>query len=340
MGKHVIIGAGPVGTETARLLVAAGHRVITVTRSGRAPAVGGGESIAADATDVTRLIEIVTDAEALYNCANPSHYGNWEEVWPPLWSSLLQTAEATSAVLVIASSLYGYGPVEAVMTESMPDRATEKNGRIRAQMWAEAKALHDQGRIRAVEVRGSDYAGAGVGRNGHLTRNIPAALRGRTAWVIGNPDLPHSWTDVRDMARTLVAAAEHSDAHGQVWLAPTNPPRSLRQGTADILAAAGRPMVPVRSLPRVIMRVAGWFSADVRELVAMDYVFRRHYEIDSRAAQDRFGLAPTPWEDVCRRSLDEGSLGDQAARASSDTGSTSGSGSTSGTASGAVGVDS
>ncbi|SDS14097.1 NAD-dependent epimerase/dehydratase family protein [Microlunatus soli] len=303
MGKHVIVGAGPVGTETARLLVAAGEEVISVTRSGRGPAVAGVSRVAADASDADRLIEISTGADALYNCANPSHYGNWEEVWPPLWASMLATAEQTGALFVITSSLYGYGPVAGSMTEALPDLATEKNGRIRASMWAEAKALHDQGRIRAVEVRASDYAGAGVGANGHLSRNLPAALRGKAGMVIGNPDLPHSWTDVLDVARTLVAVADRPDSWGRVWIAPTNPPRSLRQAMTDLLELAGKPMVALRPYPKLIMKVGGWFNADLRELAAMSYIFNRSYVVDSTDAETKLGLAPTPWDEVCRRML-------------------------------------
>lgn len=302
MSKHVIVGAGPVGTETARLLVAAGHRVISVTRSGRGPQVDGVERIAADASDAARLTEIATDAAALYNCANPSHYGNWEQVWPPLWSSMLRTAEATGAVLVSASSLYGYGPVDQVMTENLPDRATEKNGRIRAGMWAEAKQLHDQGRIRAVEVRASDYAGAGVGDHGHLTRNVPSALAGKAVWFMGDPDQPHSWTDVLDVGRALVTVAERPEAYGRVWLAPTNPPRSAREATADVLAEAGKPMVPMHRIPGLVVRAAGLVNADFRQFAAMRYIMTRPYVIDSSAIEEAFGLAPTPWPEVCRRS--------------------------------------
>ena len=39
---------------------------------------------------------------------------------------------------------------------------------------------------------------------GHIARVAPAALAGKTVRVLGRPDLPHSFTDVRDMARALV----------------------------------------------------------------------------------------------------------------------------------------
>ena len=32
---------------------------------------------------------------ALFNCANPTDYTTWEEVWPPLAESLLTAAERT-----------------------------------------------------------------------------------------------------------------------------------------------------------------------------------------------------------------------------------------------------
>ena len=306
MSKHVIVGAGPVGTETARLLLAAGHQVISVTRSGSGPQLDGVQRIAADASDQSRLTEIATGAVALYNCANPSHYGSWEKVWPRLWSSLLGTAEATGAVLVSASSLYAYGPVDQVMTEDLPDVATEKNGRIRAGMWAEAKRLHDQGRIRAVEVRASDYAGAGVGANGHLTRNVPAALQGKAVWFLGDPDQPHSWTDVLDVGRALVAVADRPDAYGKVWLAPTNPPRSAREAMTDVLAAAGRPMVAMHRVPGLVVRAGGLVNADLRQFGVMGYIMRRPYVIDSSAIEKELGLAPTPWTEVCRRTADLG----------------------------------
>src|SRR4051812_9179606 len=205
MGKaYVIVGAGPVGRQTAEILRDRGEQVVVVSRSGRS-GIDGVESVAADASSSDTLTGITAGADALFNCANPADYTRWEEVWPPLAESLLVAAERTGATLVTSSCLYPYGPTTAPMVEGQPDLATDHKGRLRAGMWAEAKARHGAGRIRAVEVRGSDYVGAGVGANGHITRHLSTATRGRAAWAIGKADLPHSWTDVLDMASTLAA---------------------------------------------------------------------------------------------------------------------------------------
>lgn len=305
MGKHVIVGGGAVGSAAARLLAKQGEEVLVITRSGTRPDLPGVTRVATDASDPESLGRFTDGADALYNCANPRHYGHWENDWPPVWSSLLTVAQRTGAVLVNTGSLYPFGPVDVTMTEDLPDMLQQpnpKNGRIRAEMWAQARALHEDGKITAVEVRGSDYVGAGVGSsNSHVVRNVAPALRGKPVWVVGNPDLPHSWTDVDDMARTLVAVAGRAHAWGRVWLAPTNPPRTQREVLSDVLAAAGKPMVTMRGTPDLIMKLGGLVSADLKQLHAMGYMMNRSYVVDSAAVADQLGLHPTPWKDVCRR---------------------------------------
>jgi nucleoside-diphosphate-sugar epimerase len=302
--KSIVVGGGPVGTETARLLVASGHDVTVVTRSGRRPDVPGVQRVGTDASDEAALVRLAEGAGTLFNCANPPDYTQWARVWPPLSASLLATAERTGATLVTASSLYGYGPVDAPMTEGDPDRARDPLGRMRADMWAEARARHEAGRIRAVEVRAADYLGVGVGGNGHVTRHLPTALRGRAAWVVGNPDLPHTWTDVLDVARTLVAVAARPDTWGQVWHAPSNEPRTQREALTDVLAAVDRPPVRMFSMPKPALSVVGRFVPLVAALNQMGYMFRRPYVMDSARTQQTLGLAPTPWPEICRRTAE------------------------------------
>ncbi|SDU95979.1 Nucleoside-diphosphate-sugar epimerase [Microlunatus sagamiharensis] len=303
----VVVGAGPVGREAARVMTEQGHRVTVVTRSGRPTGIEGVASVAVDASDAGALEAVVRGADALLNCANPRDYTVWEQVWPPLAASLLTTAERTGATLVTAASLYPYGPVDAPMTEGMPDVATDHKGRLRARMWAEAKAAHDAGRLAAVEVRASDYLGAGVGLNGHVSRHVPAAARGRAAWMIGRPDLPHTFTDVADMGRTLARVAFDEGTWGQVWHAVSGPPSTQRAALDGALAALGRPAVAVHGLPVPLVRATGVVSPMMRELGQLGYVFERPYVMDSSRTQAALGLAPSPWEDTLRRT-GEGNL--------------------------------
>ena len=298
----VIVGAGPVGRHTAEILRDRGGRVRVVTRSGRVD-IDGVDSVAADASDADTLAGLANGADALFNCANPTDYRTWDQVWPPLAESLLTAAERTGATLVTASCLYPYGPTTAPMVEGQPDTATDHKGRLRASMWAEARARHDAGRIRTVEVRGSDYLGAGVGGNGHITRHLPAATRGKAAWVIGNANLPHTWTDVADMARTLAAVADRPDAWGQVWHAPSNEPRTQRQALTDVLAAGGFEPVSVRAIPTPVLQGIGLVSPLMREIADLGYMWTRPYVLDSSRTQQVLGVAPTPWQEICRRTI-------------------------------------
>jgi nucleoside-diphosphate-sugar epimerase len=296
---HVIAGAGPVGRATAVQLASEGHSVLLVSRSGRGPAIEGVRRTAADAADAACLTGLATGAVALYNCINPPSYDVWAAYWPPVAAALLEAAERTGATLVTASCLYGYGPVDGPMVEGLPDAATGAKARVRAQMWADALAAHDAGRIAAVEVRGSDYLGPWV-TNAHIPQVVPRALAGRSVRVFGRADQPHSFTDVRDMGRALAAVAQAPHAWGRVWHAPTNAPRTQAETVADVCRAAGREPVTVRAWPKALLSVGGRFVPLLRELRETVYQFERPYVLDSGAITRELGLEPVPWAEVCR----------------------------------------
>lgn len=299
--RHLVVGAGPVGRHVAQLLAARGSEVVVATRSGTDTGIDGVQHVALDASDPDALGAAADGASVLYNCANPTDYTTWDTVWPPLAAAFLTAAERTGAVLAVTGNLYPYGPVDAPMVESMPDAATDHKGRLRATMWADARSLHEAGRIRAVEVRGSDYVGTGVGANGHITRQLPGALRGRRAWMIGRTDLPHTFTDVLDVARTLVAAAEDDTAHGRTWHVPSNPAVSQAQALNDVLGSVGAPAVRTSATPMIALRGLARLVPMIRELEELSYQWTAPYVLDDSAARAHFGIEPTPWAEVCRR---------------------------------------
>lgn len=297
MALHVIVGAGPVGSATARRLAAEGHRVRIVTRSGAGPEHPAIERIRADAADAAALRRLAEGAAALYNCANPP-YHRWPADWPPLAASILAAAETAGAVLVTVSNLYAYGPVDHPMVETGELAAKGTKGRVRATMWREALAAHRAGRVRVTELRSSDFFGPEVTSSSMGDRVVPALLAGKGVRVLGDPDAPRSWTYVPDVARTLVTLATDQRAWGRAWHTPGNPPLSQRALIECFCAAAGVPPVSVGRVPGAMLFAAGFFSPMVRELGEVRYQFDRPFVMDSTAATQTFGITPTPLDEA------------------------------------------
>ncbi|MET9378621.1 NAD-dependent epimerase/dehydratase family protein [Streptomyces sp. NPDC002992] len=302
MSLSVVMGFGPAGAATARLLAERGHSVRVVTLSGRSPEPGI-QHIALDATDTARLIDASRGAAAIYNCASPP-YHRWASGWPPLAASLTETAEATGAVLVMLGNLYGYGPVDGPMTEKLPPAATGPKGRVRAAVWEQARTLHEQGRIRAVEVRASDFFGPGVTGGGHLAaRVVPRLLRGKPVSTLGDPDTPHSWSYVPDVARALVEVAGEERAWGRAWHVPTEPALSTREMIDRFAAQSRTGPVAVRRLSPAVLGIASVFSPLIRELKEVRYQFDRPFVADSSAYEAAFTVRATPVEEQVRATV-------------------------------------
>lgn len=296
MAKHVIVGAGAVGSAAALLLAERGEQVRIVTRHGSGPDHPGIEKVAADATDAAKLTEITVGAEVLYNCASPL-YHQWFTDWPPLAASFLTAAERTGAVYASMSNLYGYGPVDGPMTPQLPVAATHPKLRLRAGMWSDMLAAQQAGRIRAVEVRASDYIEA----NSILSTVIgKSVLAGKRAYAPGPLDVPHSWTSIRDCARALVTVAAEERAYGQVWFAPTNQPLTIRQLATRFAQVNGAPRARVTAIPYPVMWTAGLFTPLIKELRTTRYQFTRPFVIDASATTEAFGLTPTPLDQALR----------------------------------------
>ena len=296
MSLHVIVGAGPIGSTTAALLAARGEQVRVVTRSGGGPEDPNVERVAADATDADRLTALTEGAVALYNCASPA-YHRWLTDWPPIASALLTAAERTGAVLTTTSNLYGYGEVTGPITPSTPLAATHPKLKLRADLWRAALAAHEAGRLRATEVRGSDYLEAGSIFAIALGKPL---LAGKKAWSPVPLDVPHSWTSITDVAALLATAATDDRAWGKAWLVPTEPPRTVRELATRFTEVAGAPAPKLGVIPTVVLRAVGLVTPTVRELRTTEYQFTKPFVLDSSATTATFGLEPRPLDDSLR----------------------------------------
>jgi nucleoside-diphosphate-sugar epimerase len=296
MAKHVVIGAGSIGTNVARLLVERGETVRIVTRGGSGPEHRLIDRVAADASDPSRLTELSRGAEVIYHCANPPSYTSWERLLPPLQTAAITAAEANNAVLALTGSMYAYGPQpDGRMNERTPMAATGRKGRLRRRMWEQALAAG----IRTVEVRGSDYIGKDA--NGIYSLLIEQALRkGKPAWITGDPDVPHTFTVNVDMAQALVRLASEERAWGRAWHVPSPPAITIRDLTRRYAAAAERPPIKLIRLPRFVMRTAGLIVPIAREVSEMDYQWYAPFHMDATETARTFQLTVTDLDTAVR----------------------------------------
>ncbi|MFJ9947338.1 NAD-dependent epimerase/dehydratase family protein [Kitasatospora sp. NPDC091207] len=296
MDFHVVVGAGPTGTATARRLAESGGAVRLVTRRGTGPEHPGIERIAADATDADRLTALTEGAASLVNCAAPP-YHRWPEEFPPLAAALLTTAERTGAGLVLLGNVYGYGPVDGRIEEDRPAAPTSRKGALRAGIWADALAAHRAGRIRATEVRASDFLGAGAGSLFQLM-TAPAVVAGEPARYPADLDAPHSWSYLGDVAATLVAAARGDTAWGRAWHVPSTGEVSARELAGRLARAAGAAGPRLTAVSSQELARLGEDDRILAEVVEMDYLLYRPLLLDSARTERALGVSRTPLDQV------------------------------------------
>lgn len=288
----VVIGAGPVGTTVALQLADSGRPVRLLTRSGSGPEHPLIERLRGDAGDAAVLSAVFAGAGAVFDCMHASAYDVqvWRRELPRGERAVLEAAGRCGAVVVFPESLYAYGRVSEPMTEKSPRAARGGKPGVRVDLLA-ARAASPTA---TVSVAASDFYGPHV-RNAHAgERMVPTVLAGRTMRVVGDPDAPHSWTYVPDLAAAMIRAADDQTLWNSFLHAPTTAPISQRRLVQLYADAAGVPAPKVASIPVWMLRGIGRIHRGTRELAEMGFQFEGPFVLDSTASEALLGLAPTP----------------------------------------------
>jgi len=290
---HVVFGAGQVGRALSARLAGVGLPVRTVSRGRPTELAEGVDWRAADATDPAAAVEAARGASVIYQCLN-APYTDWPKRFPPLQRGVLAAAERHGALMVTLENIYGYGPTNGeAMTEDLPLAATTVKGRTRAAMTQELFEAADAGRVRIAIGRASDFFGAGATESALGERVFGNAVAGKRADLIGNPDLPHTYSYIPDIAAGLATLGTDERATGGVWHLPGPETVTTRQLLEIVAGDVGHP-VGVRSLPKLAVRALGLFNPTIRELVELSYEFDQPFVLDTTKYQSTFGTDATP----------------------------------------------
>lgn len=299
--RHIVFGTGQIGRLVIGQLLALGHDVVAVNRSGRGE-IPGAHVVGGDATDPAFTTQVAAGADVVYFCLNANHYHRWPEEFPPLQHGVLAGAQAAGARLVVLDNLYSYGPTTGRLTEDLPEQPTSAKAATRGAMTAELLQAHHAGRVEVAIGRASDYFGPGTTRSALGETVFGTALSGRMAQVMGDPDLPHSYSYTPDVATSLITLGRHPNAAGEVWHLPVAETRTTRQIIEHIYGLAGhRPRCFAAG--RTTLRLFGVVKPTMREYLHTLYQFTDRWVVDDSRFRTAFGNLSTPLDDALAATL-------------------------------------
>jgi nucleoside-diphosphate-sugar epimerase len=292
-----IIGFGPAGRETAKLLLARGEKVRVAQRKRPGNLPEAAEFIATDVLDAESVRRACAGSEAVICCIGfPYDSRIWEKAWPKAMENQLAACAEAKARFIFADNLYMYGPQNRPLTEDMPLTGFGRKPKVRAEITRLWQQAHRDGRVQAVAVRASDFYGPDVENSVLSNFGVRRLLQGKPALIPHSPNRPHDFTYVPDLARALVTLLDASeDAYGQAWHVPNAPTQTLRaliDKAAGMIGTAPRMTV----MPRPLLHLAGLFDRQVYELIEMRFQTDRPYLVDASKFAGRFWADATSFD--------------------------------------------
>jgi nucleoside-diphosphate-sugar epimerase len=301
--NHLILGAGPVGLAAATALATRGASVTLVSRRVPRQLPQAVRHQALDVLDPSALRAAAAGAGVVYQCLN-APYHRWGSLFPPLQAAAVGAAQAVGARLVSFENLYAYGqPGPLPFAETSPHRPCSEKGRVRAAMIDELRRLSGRGELQVDHVRASDLFGPGLRESALGDEVLGRVASGKDPRILGNPDLPHTFTFTGDAGETLARVGLLEGASsGRVWHVPSAPPVSQRQVIEKLGALLGRKLTLVPT-PRAVLYLVGLLRPAARALVEMLYEFEQPFTMADAAAREVLGQAHTPFDSALERTL-------------------------------------
>ena len=304
-GVQVVFGAGQVGSHLAESLLWSGAKVRVAKRSSTG-IPDGAEPALGDATDPAFCEASVADAQVVDHCMNPAYSTRvWEEVLPKYLDNLIAAAGSVGARLVVLENLYMMGVGDGgLINEDSPVDPRSRKGEIRARLAEALFAAHERGDVRAVAGRASDFYGPrGVGTH-FADRFWRPALTGKPAVFLPNPDNPHTYHFIPDVAEGLKQLGSGPEKIlGRPWMLPCAPAETSRALVDRFARVLGKDIV-LRGMPKIALKAIGLVVPIVREVGEMLHQWESPFVVDDARFRAEFDASATDPDEGAARTVE------------------------------------
>jgi nucleoside-diphosphate-sugar epimerase len=310
----LVIGAtGSFGGHAAAALLKHGWTIRALARDPAAAMAQAGERmpiewVKGDAMNGADVMAAADGARVIVHAANPPRYRNWPGLAVPMLAATIAAAKANGARIVFPGTVYNFAPdAGARIAEDAPQAPVTRKGRIRVEMEDALRAAAGQG-ARVVIVRAGDFFGPAAPNSGMAWLTTRRGGRVRSIYAPGPADVGHAWAYLPDLAETTARLLDreadlmdfevfHFAGH---WLARAD------ELAGAIRRAAGRPDLPIRPFPHLLIWALSPFVETFRELLEMRYLWRRPIGLDGGKLEAFLGAIPaTPLDAAIRATLSD-----------------------------------
>ena len=206
--------------------------------------------------------------------------------------------------MALSSSVYAYGAPQAErVSETHPREPHTRKGQYRKAQEDAALEADGQSGLRSLVLRLPDFYGP------HATLSLAdqvfqGAVAGKAANWIGPTDRPREFVFVPDAGPVLLDLIEREDSFGQAWNFGGPGTITGRELIDQVYRAAGG-APKFRRVGLAMLRLAGLFNAELRELVEMHYLAETPVILDDSKLRRHLGeVRKTPYVEGIRQSWD------------------------------------
>ncbi|CCD98455.1 NAD-dependent epimerase/dehydratase family protein [Bradyrhizobium sp. STM 3809] len=301
---------GAIGGAIAASLARRGYAIRALTRRPPAdrPALGFPVDWRdGDARDAASVRAAAEGASLIVHGVNPPGYARWREEALPMLANTIAAAKTASATILFPGNVYVYSTASpAVVSETTPRQPTTRKGKVRLEMEEMLEqAARDHG-VRVIAVRAGDFFGPGVTNSWFAQAMAKGGMAATSVQRLTRPGIGHAWAYVPDLAETfarlvdiraelpaytMLNFAGHYDVTGHDM-------------TDAVRRVLGRPDLPVRPFPWIILWLAAPFVGFMREALEMRWLWKQSLALDNRRLVGLLGAEPhTPLDEAVRAAL-------------------------------------
>jgi len=283
MEKEVlVVGAnGRIGRWSVDAFLDAGWKVRAFVRTGVSGRVRGGVTVfEGDAFDAEAVSAASEGVAVIVNALNPP-YERWQEEVPKITQSILRAAEASRATVILPGNVYNYGDgMPPVLREDTPRLPTTRKGRLREEVEEAYRQASARG-IQTIVLRAGDFIERSATGNWFDTYVANKVEKGIVTYP-GPLDRVHAWAYLPDLARAMVGLAEVREDLGAFEMIGFGGFSLTGRELVETMERALGRSLKVKRFPWGMVRLMSAFSAPMREVVEMRYLWEVPHGIDGK----------------------------------------------------------